>query len=142
MTNCYEYELVINYSVHVYVGFLRDDSDPDKNTESVRVDVVPNTAAGGGRVKPALDTALILLGTAAEGKASPVERKHCLSGSCIDKFNIQMFLLRVRFHLQWLKMRNKHVLGSFYVLFLFVKAKKLDRCECELFWVQNLQLGL
>ena len=72
MTNCYEYELVINYSVHVHVGFLRDDSDPDKNTESVRVDVVPITAAGGGRVKPALDTALILLGTAAEGKASPV----------------------------------------------------------------------
>jgi len=45
----------------------RDGSDPDKNTESVRVDVVPITAAGGGRVKPAPDTALILLGTAAEG---------------------------------------------------------------------------
>jgi len=69
VTNCYEYELVINYNVHVLlqVGFLRDGSDPDKNTESVRVDVVPITAAGGGRVKPAPDTALILLGTAAEG---------------------------------------------------------------------------
>lgn len=79
MTNCYKYELVINYNVLLQVGFLRDDSDPDKKTESVRVDVVPNTAAGGGRVKPVPDTALILLGTAAEGKASPVERKHCLS---------------------------------------------------------------
>ena len=47
--------------------FLRDDPDPDKNTESVRVDVVPVTAAERGRVKLVLDTALVLLGIAAEG---------------------------------------------------------------------------
>ena len=36
---------------------LRDDPDSDKNTESVKVDVVPVTPAGGGRVKSVLDTA-------------------------------------------------------------------------------------
>ena len=36
---------------------LRDDPDSDKNTESVKVDVVPVTPAGEGRVKSVLDTA-------------------------------------------------------------------------------------
>lgn len=36
---------------------LRDDPDSDKNTESVKVDVVPVTPPGGGRVKSVLDTA-------------------------------------------------------------------------------------
>ena len=35
---------------------LRDDPDSDKNTESVKVDVVPVTPAWGGRAISALDT--------------------------------------------------------------------------------------